>query len=77
MGTFEAPAVAALALVGLGGGVSGGEGVAGAYAVVVHLTALLPVTLLGLLYLPFGNISLSRLIRREEKGYHRLSREKV
>ena len=77
LGTFEAPAVAALALVGLGGGVSGGEGVAGAYAVVVHLTALLPVTLLGLLYLPFGNISLSRLIRREEKGYHRLSREKV
>ncbi len=69
LGTFEAPAVAALALVGLGTGTSGGEGVAGAYAVLVHVTALLPVTVLGLLYLWFGNLSLSRLLRREEKGY--------
>ena len=69
LGTFEAPAVAALALVGLGAGTSGGEGVAGAYAVLVHVTALLPVTVLGLLYLWFGNLSLSRLLRREEKGY--------
>ena len=76
LGTFEAPAVAALALVGLGGS-QGAEGVAGAYAVLVHVTALLPVTVLGLLYLWFGNISLSRLMRRDDKGYHRLSREKV
>ncbi len=69
LGTFEAPAVAALALVGLGAGTNGGEGVAGAYAVLVHVTALLPVTVLGLLYLWFGNLSLSRLLRREEKGY--------
>ena len=69
LGTFEAPAVAALALVGLGAGTSGAEGVAGAYAVLVHVTALLPVTVLGLLYLWFGNLSLSRLLRREEKGY--------
>ena len=69
LGTFEAPAVAALALVGLGGGLSGGEGVAGAYAILVHVTALLPVTVLGLIYLWFGNLSLSRLLRREEKGY--------
>ena len=69
LGTFEAPAVAALALVGLGAGTSGGEGVAGAYAVLVHVTALLPVTVLGLLCLWFGNLSLSRLLRREEKGY--------
>ncbi len=77
LGTFEAPAVAALALVGLGGGIGGGEGVAGAYAVLVHVTALLPVTVLGLLYLWFGNISLSRLMRREDKDYPRLSRGKV
>ena len=76
LGTFEAPAVAALALVGLGA-TQGSEGVAGAYAVLVHVTALLPVTVLGLLYLWFGNISLSRLLRREDKGYPRLSREKV
>ena len=76
LGTFEAPAVAALALVGLGGSQEA-EGVAGAYAVLVHVTALLPVTVLGLLYLWFGNISLSRLMRRDDKGYHRLSREKV
>ena len=69
LGTFEAPAVAALALVGLGGGLDGGEGVAGAYVFLVHVTALLPVTILGLLYLWFSNISLSRLMRREEKGY--------
>ncbi len=77
LGTFEAPAVAALALVGLGGGPGGGEGVAGAYAVLVHVTALLPVTVLGLIYLWFGNLSLSRLMRRDEKGYPRLSREEV
>lgn len=68
IGTFEFPAVAALALVGLGGELGGGEGVAGAYVFLVHITALVPVTVLGLLYLWLGNISLSRLLARDNKA---------
>ena len=68
IGTFEFPAVAALALVGLGGNLGGGEGVAGAYVFLVHITALIPVTVLGLLYLWLGNISLTRLLARDHKA---------
>ena len=60
-GTFEVAAVAALALVGVSE-----VGDAGAYAFMLHLTLLLPVTALGLVYLWRGNLSLARLMRREE-----------
>lgn len=60
VGTFEFPAAAALTLVGVG------AGVAGAFALLVHVALLVPVTVLGLLYLWFEHIPLSRLIGREE-----------
>ncbi len=60
IGAFEVPAVAALVLVGVG------DGVAGAFAVLVHFTSILPVTLLGLFYLWLESVPLTRLLRRDE-----------
>jgi uncharacterized protein (TIRG00374 family) len=60
IGTFEFPAAAALVLVGVG------QGTAGAYAVLVHVVLLLPVTALGLVFLWTGHISLARLAKGSE-----------
>ena len=60
IGTFEFPAVSALVLVGVA------EGVAGAYAIMLHVALLLPVTALGLLFLGVGNVSLRNLISGED-----------
>jgi uncharacterized protein (TIRG00374 family) len=60
IGTFEFPAAAALVLVGVG------QGLAGAYAVLVHVVLLLPVTALGLVFLWAGHISLARLAKGSE-----------
>jgi uncharacterized membrane protein YbhN (UPF0104 family) len=60
IGTFEFPAAAALVLVGVG------EGVAGAYAILVHVALLLPVTALGLVFLWVAHMSLARLTRASE-----------
>jgi len=60
IGTFEFPAAAALVLVGVG------QGVAGAYAILVHVALLLPVTVLGLVFLWVGHVSLGRLARGSE-----------
>jgi uncharacterized membrane protein YbhN (UPF0104 family) len=42
-------------------------GVASAFALVAHITLLLPVTLLGLLYLWMDNLSLLRLLRESRQ----------
>ncbi len=60
IGTFEFPAAAALTLVGVG------AGVAGAYAVMLHVYLLLPITALGLVFLWSGHESLTSLTRRED-----------
>ena len=59
IGTFEVPAAAALTLVGVS------DGVAGAYAFMLHVSLLLPVTAVGLLFLWLSNVSLRRLVRGE------------
>lgn len=55
IGTFEVAAAAVLTLVGVT------EGVAGAFVLLVHMALLVPVTILGLVYLWSGSISLSSL----------------
>jgi uncharacterized protein (TIRG00374 family) len=62
IGTFEFPAAAALTLVGVA------EGSAGAFAILVHIALLVPVTALGLLYLWFGGVSLGSLTKSDENG---------
>ena len=59
IGTFEFPAAAALTLVGVS------DGVAGAYAFMVHVALLIPVTAMGLLFLWLSNVSLRRLAGEE------------
>ena len=67
VGPFEFLAAATLELVGVAGGV------ARAYALALHAIVLVPVTLLGLVYLWWQNISLAQLTRRdrvpETSGY--------
>jgi uncharacterized protein (TIRG00374 family) len=48
-------------------------GVASAFALVAHITLLLPVTLLGLLYLWMDNLSLLRLLRESRQREAALS----
>ena len=60
IGTFEFPAAAALVLVGVG------QGLAGAYSILVHVVLLLPVTILGLIFLWVGHVSLARLAKESE-----------
>jgi uncharacterized protein (TIRG00374 family) len=61
IGTFEVAAAATLTLLGAEGAD------AGAYTIVLHVALLLPVTLLGLVFLWVGNLSLARLAR-ESRG---------
>ena len=61
IGTFEFPAVAALTLVGVG------AGVAGAFALMLHVYLLVPVTILGLIFLWCGHDSLTTLTRRHDR----------
>ena len=64
IGAFEVAAAATLSLLGAE------ESAAGAYAILVHVALLAPVTLLGLLYLWTDRTSLGRLTResRAEPG---------
>jgi len=57
IGTFEVAAVATLTLLGAE------SHVAGAYAIVLHTALLVPVTVLGLVYLWSDKISLMQLTR--------------
>ena len=57
IGAFEVAAAATLSLLGAD------ESTAGAYAILVHAALLVPVTLLGLLYLWTDRTSLGRLTR--------------
>ena len=59
IGPFEYLTAATLELVGAAGGV------ARAYAVALHLIVLAPVTLLGLVYLWWQNLSLAQLARQD------------
>ena len=57
IGTFEVAAAATLTLLGVE------ASAAGAYTIVVHTALLVPVTLLGLIYLWVDKISLGQLTR--------------
>ncbi|MBF8266761.1 MAG: hypothetical protein HW388_269 [Dehalococcoidia bacterium] len=67
IGTFDLAAAATLTLLGVEGAV------AGAYTIVLHVALLLPVTLLGLVFLWVGNLSLARLTRESRGGSAPLS----
>ena len=58
IGTFEVAAAATLTLLDVN------PAVAGAYTIVLHVALLVPVTLLGLVYLWLDNLSLAQLTRR-------------
>ena len=62
IGPFELVAAATLVLLGVQGET------AAAYAVALHVALLVPVTLLGLLYLWVGKDSLVQLVRMGERG---------
>jgi len=59
IGPFELLAAASLVLVGVD------KAVAGSYALALHVIVLVPVTLLGLFYWWWENISLTQLARRD------------
>lgn len=61
IGTFEASAVATLILLGVN------PNIAGAYIIVVHAALLLPVTILGIIYLWFDKVSILGLTRDSQK----------
>jgi len=61
IGTFEASAAATLILLGVN------PNIAGAYIILVHAALLLPVTLLGIIYLWFDNVSILGLTRDSQK----------
>ena len=62
IGAFEVAAAATLSLLGAD------ESTSGAYAIVVHAALLVPVTLLGLLYLWTDRTSLRKLTRESTTG---------
>ena len=62
IGTFEASAAATLILLGVN------PNIAGAYIIVVHASLLLPVTLLGIIYLWLDNVSVLGLTRDSQKS---------
>ncbi|MFQ5861043.1 MAG: hypothetical protein ACE5IG_05790, partial [Dehalococcoidia bacterium] len=60
VGPFEFFAKTTLVVLGLGGGV------ASAYALALHVVLIVPITVLGLAYLWWANLSLVQLARRGE-----------
>jgi len=58
IGTFELAGLKTLTLMGIN------SGLAGAFVLVTHLIVLVPVTVLGLIYLWYGNTSLMHLMKK-------------
>ena len=58
IGTFELAGLKTLTLMGIN------SGLAGAFVLVTHLIVLVPVTVLGLIYLWYGNTSLIHLMKK-------------
>ncbi|MQF64520.1 flippase-like domain-containing protein [SAR202 cluster bacterium AC-409-J13_OGT_754m] len=60
IGIFEITGLQTLSYMGINSGLSG------AFVIVTHLVVLVPVTLLGLIYLWYGNISLMNIMNKRD-----------
>lgn len=62
IGIFELTGLKIITFMGIN------SGVAGAFILITHLVVLVPVTVLGLIYLWYGNISLMNIMKKRDTG---------